>query len=195
MSHSHFDIESHRAQSPFLAFGFRLTASCHTGQIFPLQTQLVHAPACWTDHSSPLLPITHSTWAKKRISSMLRYCVWWGQCASSCCLNPCCQEGGQRSLRAELRWDYELFDLACFAVVPCLLSHSIILYLSSTGYAGCKGLSTNKFKCRGLAALVRMLHNKGISGNPCGFEDWWPKCCGYCKIQTKKTLFNIKGAL
>lgn len=116
--------------------------------LFLLQTEFTHASACQTVYSSPLLPITHSTWAKKRISSVLSYYVWWGQCASSCCLNPRCQEGRQGSLRAELWWDYKPFDLACFSVVPCFLSHSIILYcyLSSTGCTEYKGLSLFLYK-------------------------------------------------
>lgn len=129
---------------------WRLGSECvrHAAQgkfLFSLQTQLVHAPACRTGYSSPLLPTTHDTRAKKRVCSVLRCCMCWGQCASSCgqscCSNPCCQEGRQGSPRAERRWDYEPFDLARFSVVLCSLSHSIMLCLSCTGCTDYKELS------------------------------------------------------
>lgn len=117
-------------------------------------------------------------------------------CLESCSLNPHCQAGRQGSLRAELRWDYKPLDLACFSVVLCFLSHSIILHLSSRGCNDYRGLCsyTNKLKCGGLAAIVRMLFNKGISGNPWGFEDWRPNAAVTVKFRPKR-LINTEGAL
>lgn len=135
---------------------------------------------------------SHTPLGLRNVSpQVLSYYVWWGQCASSCCLNPRCQEGRQGSLRAELWWDYKPFDLARFSVVPCFLSHSIILYCTYPVQVALstKGLvrsSTNKFKYGGLSAFVRVLHNKGISGNCCGFEDWWPNAVVTMKFRPKK---------
>lgn len=150
MSHSHFDTKSHQAKSPFLAFGFRVSASCRTGQISFFAANPAHACCCLLDSYSPLLPTTYDTQAKKCVSAVLRCFIWWGQCASSCwqscCSNLCCQEGRQGSPRAELRWDYEPFDLARFTVVLCFLSHSIMLCLSSTGCTDYKELSLFLYK-------------------------------------------------
>lgn len=96
-------------------------------------------------------------------------------------------EDGQRSPRAEFWWVYKPFDLAHFSF--CAFCHTALYSIYPIQVAlSTKSLVcpyTNKFKYGSVAALVRMLCNKGISGVPCGFEEWWPNAVVAMKFRPK----------
>lgn len=78
------------------------------------------------------------------------------------------QEQSSDGFTSHLTWPtFQSFSAFCHTALYSIYPVQVALNTKSLVCS-----YTNKFKYGSVAALARMLCNKGISGVPCGFEEW-----------------------